>query len=725
MPFSAPSPPPKPQAIAISQHHGLEPPQQSPTRRGSIATHLMNFASRSTTSLNILSSSAPTTPSGPTTPSDDSRSLRPSVLSGRSSPFSNPFKKLQHSLQGGSPKKHLELGGPRGENNKVISSSASAMTLTSWRSKAEMLSKKSWGRSRKNSEPTFGGLALPQTPIFGASLEDAIRSSHIQDSPMVPGVLFRCAEFLEAKGVDEVGLYRHEHHGLQTPIDSERGKKKSKHQGPTTGTPQTTLQSDNSNEAFTGVPGSHASVQKLKKMFDSGKDYNLLAMDGIDPNDIATLLKLYLRELPTPLLPAFLLEQFQSVITTDRHICHTLRGILIRLPRNNYVVLSFLCHHLSRIASHSEKTKMNVSNLGVVFAPTLSIGSILFRALLGGYYDSEDTAESREKGLKIVWGGLLQDFEYDLQEWPEDQQQQPADGDRLHPLELNPPSSSPSSSSSLHGNNIAAEENRGSNNVPEINLATTPSTTIPTFSQSMPNDHQFGTLVAPTALAPPVVLTLTVEQEEAYLLQEMLRKENAASGAGCDDDEVSSNASETPSNPCSENTVPSVVSSPGMNAKELAFEASFTSPSMAFSPAFETTTPSHLTATATATTATTTGLQQQLPTTTNSSSDGIFQTTSTATTASTTTTLTTTISASTSSLSLIPSIEKSLPPLPTLNFETESDLEPATAVVGRVNDISDDDDNDAQKENSLTSSENKSASGAPQLPPLEGLMISL
>lgn len=31
-------------------------------------------------------------------------------------------------------------------------------------------------------------------------------------------------------------------------------------------------------------------------MFDSGKDYNLLAMDGIDPNDIATLLKLYLRE---------------------------------------------------------------------------------------------------------------------------------------------------------------------------------------------------------------------------------------------------------------------------------------------------------------------------------------------------------------------------------------------------------------------------------------------
>lgn len=116
-----------------------------------------------------------------------------------------------------------------------------------------------------------------------------------------------------------------------------------------------------------------------------------------------------------------MLEQFQSLLSTDRHICHTLRGILIRLPHTNYVVLSFLCQHLSKIASHSEKTKMTVSNLGVVFAPTLSIGSVLFRALLGGFYDQVDTNENREKGLKIVWGGLLQEVGYGTQEWPEDE----------------------------------------------------------------------------------------------------------------------------------------------------------------------------------------------------------------------------------------------------------------------------------------------------------------
>ncbi|KAF9958440.1 hypothetical protein BGZ72_000359 [Mortierella alpina] len=156
-------------------------------------------------------------------------------------------------------------------------------------------------------------------------------------------------------------------------------------------------------------------------MFNTGKDYDLLAMDGIDPNDIATLLKLYLRELPNPLLPPALLEQFQSLLSTDKHICHTLRGILIRLPRPSYVVLSYLCHHLSKIASHSDRTKMTVSNLGVVFAPTLSIGSVLFKALLGGFYNGIDTPENRALGLKIVWGGLLQDMEYNVEEWSEDE----------------------------------------------------------------------------------------------------------------------------------------------------------------------------------------------------------------------------------------------------------------------------------------------------------------
>ncbi|KAG0213954.1 hypothetical protein BGX28_003132 [Mortierella sp. GBA30] len=525
--FPSPQAKPKPQAINIVHSSSLEPPSQASPRRGSIAAHLMSFASRSTTSLHILSSSAPahSTPAAATTATVSSVSqdyeMRSQVLPLRSSPFSNPFKKLQYTFHPSSSKKSLDYKMPE----KVASSSSSVNSMVSWRSKgAEMLSKKNWGRTRKNSEPTYGvSKGLPPSPIFGASIDDAVRMSHIQGTPMIPAVLFRCAEYLEVKGVDEVGLYR--------------------------------------------VPGSHASVQKLKKMFDTGKDHNLLAMEGIDPNDIATLLKLYLRELPTPLLPAVFLEQFQSLISTDRQICHTLRGILVRLPRPNYVVLSYLCHHLSRIAAHCEKTKMNVSNLGVVFAPTLSIGSVLFRALLGGYYDPAETPESREKGLKIVWGGLLQDFEYDGQDY--------ADGAGLSQSMLTP-----------------AQEivNATSLSVP----STSP---VLTHSQSMPNVLQYASSVSPLEvsvgpLSPvmePKMMSPTedvsaAEDEEAKLMAAMLlREELASKGQRPEDDETASNTSSSSSIPCTDTTALSTVSSPGMNAKEQAFESSFTSPSLAFS----------------------------------------------------------------------------------------------------------------------------------------------
>lgn len=145
--------------------------------------------------------------------------------------------------------------------------------------------------------------------------------------------------------------------------------------------------------------------------------------ENTNPSSSCGLCRRLLKIVPNPLLPPTLLEQFQSLLSTDRHICHTLRGILIRLPRPNYVILSYLCHHLSKIAAHSDTTRMTVSNLGVVFSPTLSIGSVLFKALLGGFYDGVDTPENREKGLKIVWGGLLQDLEFGIPDYDDEEYQ--------------------------------------------------------------------------------------------------------------------------------------------------------------------------------------------------------------------------------------------------------------------------------------------------------------
>ncbi|KAF9897538.1 hypothetical protein BX616_005393, partial [Lobosporangium transversale] len=325
---------------------------------------------------------------------------------------------------------------------------------------------------------------------------------------------------------------------------------------------------------------------------------------------------------PSPLFPAVFLEQFQSVISTDRQVCHSLRGILVRLPRTNYVVLSFLCHHLSKIAAYSEKTKMNVSNLAVVFAPTLSIGSVLFRALLGGYYDTPDSFENREQGLKIVWGGLSQDFDYTQDEWEEG----PLNRLSRAPLGSLPYQSSPQlpltpAQELVHATTLAkAEAVLPPAPLAPAAISVTPiAPTVPVVSTTPATP---ATPDAPTQVLSPVRLyasedalieqplpsttevpaqtqiaqtkPCTAEDEENQLMAAMLlREELAAKNRKDDDDDESTSdaASSTSSIPCTDTTALSAVSSPGLNAKEQVSEASFASPSMAFSPIMATSIP--------------------------------------------------------------------------------------------------------------------------------------
>ncbi|KAF9307155.1 hypothetical protein BG003_000780, partial [Podila horticola] len=111
---------------------------------------------------------------------------------------------------------------------------------------------------RKADGTNEGGQDLSRSessePIFGLPLQDAVRISRISPSVGVPAVVTRCIEYLDIMGVEEVGLYR--------------------------------------------VPGSTSNVARLKTMFDHGLDYDFLQKghEPQNPHDVATLLKLYLRE---------------------------------------------------------------------------------------------------------------------------------------------------------------------------------------------------------------------------------------------------------------------------------------------------------------------------------------------------------------------------------------------------------------------------------------------
>ncbi|KAF9980672.1 hypothetical protein BGZ75_008162 [Mortierella antarctica] len=198
--------------------------------------------------------------------------------------------------------------------------------------------------------------------IFGLPLEDAVRFSKISASTGVPAVVTRCIEYLDVMGVEEVGLYR--------------------------------------------VSGSTTNVARLKAMFDHGHDYDFLQKgnEPQNPHDVATLLKLYLRELPSPIIPQETMSNFTSIDFSgpQKHTVQALRSALRLLPLENYILLGSLSQHLSNLAEYENCTKMNISNLGLIFCPTLQIGSVLFKNLLGG-----DEGESqRRANLLQVWEDL-------------------------------------------------------------------------------------------------------------------------------------------------------------------------------------------------------------------------------------------------------------------------------------------------------------------------------
>lgn len=148
---------------------------------------------------------------------------------------------------------------------------------------------------------------------------------NIKQSP-VPYVLLRSIEFLDAYGIQEVGLYR--------------------------------------------VPGTSTQVMNLKKHFDQGKDFNFIA-NYQDPHCIATLLKLFLREMPESLLDS-MSDGFHLCFQSENKL-PLLKELTKELPKMNYRCLSWLLNHLNRVSYFSELNKMTINNLALIFSPTVRI----------------------------------------------------------------------------------------------------------------------------------------------------------------------------------------------------------------------------------------------------------------------------------------------------------------------------------------------------------------
>ncbi|KAI9360375.1 hypothetical protein DFJ73DRAFT_77493 [Zopfochytrium polystomum] len=198
-----------------------------------------------------------------------------------------------------------------------------------------------WGKRKL---PDVPKVTDPSKVIFGASLEQALSLSRISENLELPAIVFRCVEYLTVmKAMEEEGIYR--------------------------------------------LSGQATVIQHLKDRFNYEYDIDLLSGELYDIHAVAGVLKLYLRELASPIIPKSLQRLFVNALDHDDRndrILDLTRFVAL-LPTANYTLLRVLFSHLLDVIKLSDVNKMTLLNVGIVFSPTLGIPANVFRLLLAEF----------------------------------------------------------------------------------------------------------------------------------------------------------------------------------------------------------------------------------------------------------------------------------------------------------------------------------------------------
>uniref|UniRef100_A0A8C2FSY0 Rho GTPase-activating protein 24 n=1 Tax=Cyprinus carpio TaxID=7962 RepID=A0A8C2FSY0_CYPCA len=165
--------------------------------------------------------------------------------------------------------------------------------------------------------------------IFGQHLEDTVQSERKFGPRLAPLLVEQCVDFIREQGLKEEGLFR--------------------------------------------MPGQANLVKELQDAFDCGD--KPLFDSNTDVHTVASLLKLYLRELPEPVIPFNKYEDFltcaQLLLKDEEVGLSELVNQVNTLPQANYNLLKYICKFLDEVQSHSNENKMSVQNLATVFGPNI------------------------------------------------------------------------------------------------------------------------------------------------------------------------------------------------------------------------------------------------------------------------------------------------------------------------------------------------------------------
>ncbi|KAF4074174.1 hypothetical protein AMELA_G00236500 [Ameiurus melas] len=165
--------------------------------------------------------------------------------------------------------------------------------------------------------------------VFGKGLADIMAYEKKLGPRSVPMLVEKCAEFIKEHGLDEEGIFR--------------------------------------------LPGQENQVKHFREAFDAGERPSFPG--DTDVHTVASLLKLYLRELPEPVVPWTQYQDFlDSSVMLDAATAEgkeKLEKQISLLPKANYNLLSYICRFLFEVQQHSKVNKMSVENLATVMGVNL------------------------------------------------------------------------------------------------------------------------------------------------------------------------------------------------------------------------------------------------------------------------------------------------------------------------------------------------------------------
>ncbi|THV05111.1 RhoGAP-domain-containing protein [Dendrothele bispora CBS 962.96] len=188
-------------------------------------------------------------------------------------------------------------------------------------------------------------------------------------------------------------------------------------------------------EGLFRVSGRPSHVTKLRNEFDTGADFDIRSCSpgDLDPHAVASVFKAFLRELPEPILTHSLIPYFEAALSQEnevisreqttqprtvrgptlpsnpkngiqglrkppslstlampnfsgmrppsRSLCNALKSLIAQLPQENKDLIQTVTELIKATAKESRQTKMPLSNLLLVFCPSLNMNPPLLRVL--------------------------------------------------------------------------------------------------------------------------------------------------------------------------------------------------------------------------------------------------------------------------------------------------------------------------------------------------------